>query len=238
MQTWQMVVVALVAVGCVGGMSFTLVRMFTSKAAAPAVLREATAFESATVGAVGPAGAKAYEAYSYRVPGRFAGRVRVVVADGTVSIAGPRVPAVLYQVWIWLQALLLALVPAAVVATLFKLEWRWVWATLGLVFVWWLVSCAGAVAFPGIGELDWLAKGRFKAVEFPLDAVRDVKLGKGWSDGGIDVVLLPIKGGIDAMSEGHAVSFSAPDDNGLLVRYAVSLPATADAQELAGVLRR
>jgi hypothetical protein len=236
MQTWQWAVVAIVALGCVGAMSFTVARMFSRKANAPAVLRQATAFESAAVGSGAPASAVAHDGFSYRVPGRFAGRVRIVVADGKVSIAGPRMPSALYQLWIWIQAIMLALVPAAAVAALVRLDLRWLWATLAMVLVWFAFSSLGAVAWPGMGEMDWLAEGRFKAVEFPVGSVHDVKIGAGWADGGIDAVLLPIKGGIDAMSKDHAVSFTAPDENGLDVRYAIHIPQAADATALAAAL--
>lgn len=236
MQTWQMVVVALVAIACLGTMSVTLVRMFGRRAAAPATLREATAFESAAVGAEAPAGAVAYDAFSYRVPARLAGRTRIVVSDGLVSVAGPRVPGGLYEVWIWIQALLLALVPAALVAALVRLDWRWVVTALAIFVFGQVFSAIGAGVFPGLGEFDWMSAGRFKAVEFPVAAVSDVKIGPGWADGGIDTVLLPVKGGIDAMSEGHAVSFTAPDENGRSVRYALHLPKAADASALAACL--
>lgn len=237
MNTWQWVVVGVVAIACVGAMSWTLIRMFTRPAAAPAVLREATAFESAAVGADAPAGVRAFDAFSYRVPARLAGRVRIVVSDGLVSVAGPRVPAALYQIWMWLQGLALALVPAALVAAAVRLDWRWAVTGLVVFLVWLAISCAGAVAWPGLGEMDWIATGRFKAVEFPLDSVRDVKVGVGWSDGGTDVVLLPVKFGIDALSKDHAVSFTAPDENGIDVRYALHVPDATDAAALAALLR-
>lgn len=85
MQTWQWAVVGLVALGCVAGMTFVVARMFARRAAAPAVLREATAFESAAVGGEAPSGSNAFDGYAYRVPARLAGRVRVVIDAGTVS---------------------------------------------------------------------------------------------------------------------------------------------------------
>jgi hypothetical protein len=74
MQLWQWIVVGAVALLCVGYMSFAVVRMFGRRAEAPATLRLATAFESANVGAEVPPGAQAFDGFSYRVPGRFAGR--------------------------------------------------------------------------------------------------------------------------------------------------------------------
>jgi len=237
MHMWQAVVVGLVTAVCVGWMSFTVARMFARRAEAPASLREATAFESARVGADAPAGAKAFDGFSYRVPGRLAGRVRLMVNEGRMSLAGPRVPSGLYQAWIWIQALLLALVPAALAAAVVKLDWRWAVAALAIFVVGQAFSAAGAGIWPGLGEMDYIEAGRFKAIDFPLSQVRDVKIGVGWADGGIDAVLMPVKGGIDAMSTGRAVSFFAPDDEGREVRYAIHMPSDADADELASLLR-
>lgn len=237
MQMWQYVVVGIVALACVGAMSWTVSGIFARRAASPATLREATAFESAAASAEAPAGALALDGFSYRVPARLAGRLRVVVLEGTVSLAGPRVASGPYQSWIWAQALVLALVPVALVTAAVKLDWRWLAVAVGVLAVQLAFSSLLAAAWPGIGELDWLSAGRFRAVEFPVAAVSDVKIGVGWADGGIDVVLLPVKAGIDAMSKDHAVSFFAPDEDGREVRYAVHFPRSEDATALAEALR-
>jgi hypothetical protein len=237
MQVWQWLVVGAAVVIFVGGMSVTVMRMFGRVADAPATIREATAFESAAVGAGVPTGAKAFDAFSYRVPARLAGRSRVMVVGDRVSVTGPRVPSGLYQSWIWIQALLLALAPVALIFAVVKLEWRWLLVALGVFVAGQLVSALGAGTWPGLGEMEYIAQGRFKAVEFPLSQVHDVKIGEGWADGGIDVVLLPVKGGIDAMSANRAVSFYAPDEHGRDVRYALHMTSEDDATELAGLLR-
>jgi hypothetical protein len=236
MVAWQWAVTGAVALACMGGMTFTVARMFSRRAAAPALLREATAFESAAVAGVAPIGASAFDGFAYRVPARLAGRVRVVVSDGRVSVAGPRVASGLYEAWIWIQALLLALVPAALVAALVDLDWRWLVAGVGIFAVSFGISGLGAGLWPAVGEMEWLVAGRFKAVEFPLSAVSDVKIGAGWADGGIDVVLLPIRAGIDALSKDVAVSFWGPDERGRQVRYAILIPSADDASRLAGLL--
>jgi hypothetical protein len=100
-----------------------------------------------------------------------------------------------------------------------------------------LFSAAGAGLWPGLGEMDYIEAGRFHAVEFAAARVHDVKVGPGWADGGIDAVLLPVKGGIDAMSVGRAVSFFAPDEDGRDVRYAVHMTSEADADALSALLR-
>ena len=237
MQLWQWVVIGAAATVFVGGMSVTVARMFGRSAEAPATIREATAFESAAVDAGAPAGAKSFDAFSYRVPARLAGRSRVVVLGDRVSVTGPRVPSALYQSWIWIQALLLALVPVALIAAAVKLEWRWLLVTLGVFLVGQIVSALGAGIWPGLGEMDYIEQGRFKAVEFERSQVHDVKIGEGWADGGIDIVLLPVKGGIDALSADRAVSFYAPDEDGRDVRYALHMTSEAAATELVGLLR-
>jgi len=238
MNLWQWIVVGVVAVACVGYMSVTIGRMFGRTAVGgPAILREASEFESANVGAEAPTGAQAYDAFSYRVPGRFAGRVRITLEGERVTIAGPRVSAPLYQLWVWIQGLLLALVPAALSIAAVRLDWRWLLAALGVFVAGQLVSALGAGVWPGLGEVEYIDRGRFSAVEFGLDQVHDVKVGQGWADGGIDVVLLPVKGGIDGLAANRAVSFFAPDDQGRDVRYALHMTSEADATELARLLR-
>jgi len=237
MQLWQWIVVGAVALLCVGYMSFAVVRMFGRRAEAPATLRLATAFESANVGAEVPPGAQAFDGFSYRVPGRFAGRVRIMVRDDRVSIAGPRIPAGLYGFWIWLQVVPLALVPAAFVAAAVKLDWRWLLAGVGLFALNMVISSVGAGIWPGFGETDYIDAGRFKAVEFGRAQVHEVKIGEGWADGGIDVVVVPVKKGIDGLARNRAVSFYAPDDDGRKVRYAFHMTNEADATRLAELLR-
>jgi hypothetical protein len=237
MQLWQWFVIGAAALIFVGGMSVTVVRMFGRSAEAPATLREATGFESAAVEADAPIGARAFDAFSYRVPARLAGRSRIVVANDSVSVTGPRVPSVLYQSWIWIQAILLSLVPVAFVVAVVRFEWRWLLIALSVFLAGQLVSALGAGIWPGLGEMEYIARGRFKTVEFQRSQVHDVKIGEGWADGGIDVVLLPVKGGIDALSANRAVSFYAPDEDGLNVRYALHMTSDAAATELAGLLR-
>ena len=65
----------------------------------------------------------------------------------------------------------------------------------------------------------------------------EVDIGKGWSKGGFEVVLFPYKAGIDRMSEGLAVSFFAPDEDGHEVRFALSMYTKEKARELAEALR-
>jgi hypothetical protein len=237
LQVWQSVVIVVVATVPVGWMSFAIVRMFSRRAAVAGVVREGNAVESALVGGTVPAGARVFDAWSYRVGARFAGRVRIAVYADTVAVAGPRVPRRLYEGWIWVQGLLLALVPPSLAAAIVAADWRWLLAAVALFVVSYAVSMGGAGLWPGLGELGASTDGGFfKALEFPRAAVRDVAIGKGWSRGGLEVVLLPYRAAIDAMAGVRAVSFFAPDEHGHEVRFALHMHSDGDAVELARLL--
>jgi hypothetical protein len=236
MQAWQYVVTAVVAVISIGWMSFATVRLFTRRASAKANVREATAVESGLAGATIPEGTRVFDAWSYRVGARFAGRIRIAVSDERVAVAGPRIPRLLYQMWIWVQGLLLALVPPVIVAGAVMLDWRWIVSAVAIFVVSFGVSMGGAGLWPGLGELFVTKEGHFFALEFPRESVNQVDVGKGWSKGGLEVVLFPYKAGIDKMAGQRAVSFFAPDEHGREVRFAMELFTEADVRELSGML--
>jgi len=233
----QLLAIAVTAVASFGWMATGVIRLFTRRASVKATTREASALESALVGATVPEGARAFDAWSYRVGARFAGRVRVVVRQDLVSVAGPRVPSGLYRVWIACQALLLAAVAPALVAAMLLLDWRWAVAAVAIFVVSWAISMGGAGVWPGLGELDAVETGHFKALEFPRAAVKEVDGGRGWSKGGLGIVLFPYKAGVDAMAGVRAVSFFAPDEQGHEVRFAVHMTSDSDARELATLLQ-
>lgn len=238
MEVWQQAVVAIVAAVSVGWMTCAIAGLFSRAAADKAVLRQGTAVESALVGGTVPEGARVFDGWSYRVGARFAGRVRVAVYADRVAVAGPRVPRRLYQLWVWLQGLLLALVPAALVAAIVTLDWRWLLAALAIFVVSFAISMGGAGLWPGLGELGASTDGGyFKALEFPRASVREVAIGKGWSAGGLEVVLLPYKLVIDKMAGIRAVSFFAPDERGREARFAMQMHSDADAADLSACLR-
>jgi hypothetical protein len=237
MQTWQQAVVATVAVASIGWMSLAIVRLFSRQASDKAIVREANAVESALVGGTVPQDSRVFDGWAYRVGARFAGRVRIAVYDERVAVAGPRVPRRLYQVWIWTQGLMLALVPAAAAAVVVTLDWRWLTTAVVIFVTSFGVSFGGAGLWPGLGELTNAAEnGYFKALEFPRTSVRDVDIGKGWSKGGLEVVLFPYKAGVDKMADGRAVSFFAPDEHGREVRFAIDMYNQEAAHALLGML--
>jgi hypothetical protein len=235
MQTWQQIVIAVVALVSVGWMSLALVRLFSRRASGRAVVRRATSIESGLVSGTVPAGARVFDGWSYRVGARFAGRVRIAVYEDSVAVAGPRVPRALYEVWMWVQALLLALVPPALIAAVVTLDWRWIVAAIAVFVTSFGISIGGAGLWPGLGEV-LAEEGYFKALDFPKASVHEVDIGKGWSKGGLEVVLFPYKAGVDKMSEGLAVSFFGPDEYGREVRFAADMYTKEHAHELSELL--
>ena len=234
-QAWQLIVIAVVAIIALGGMSLALARLFSRPATGKATVRRATAVESGLVGGVVPEGARVFDGWSYRVGARFAGRVRLAVYEDRVAVGGPRVPRALYEVWMWVQGLLLALVAPALAAAVVALDWRWLVVAVALLVTSLGVSGIGAGLWPGLGEVMH-DKGHLTALEFPRASAREIDIGKGWAKGGLEVVLLPYRAGIDKLAEGVAVSFFAPDEFGREVRFAIDLYTPEHAREVAGLL--
>lgn len=88
-------------------------------------------------------------------------------------------------------------------------------------------------------NLNAFSEGRpGETQSFPVSAVRDVRIGRGWARKGLWLVVRPYVGGIDALAEGHAVSFEAPDDRtGGCAVYALHLRTPEDATRFASLLR-
>jgi hypothetical protein len=235
MQAWQQIVIAVVAVASVVWMSAALVRLFSRRASGRAAVRKATAVESGLVSGTVPEGAQVFDGWAFRVGARFAGRIRIAVYDDRVAVAGPRVPRGLYEIWMWMQGLLLALVPAAVVAALVALDWRWLVVAFAIWLVSFGISFGGAGLWPGLGEV-LQEHGYFQALEFPRASVHEIDIGKGWSKGGLEVVLFPYRAGVDKMAGDLAVSFFAPDEYGREVRFAADMYSREHARELAELL--
>ncbi len=236
MQSWQWITCLVIAIVAVGAMSSAIVRLFTRRASAKATLRRGSPVESGLFVKTVPGDAQVFDAWAYRMAARFAGRSRLTVYEDRVVVAGPRVPRRLYQVWVWDQGVLLALVIPLLVAAIVNLDWRWLVVAVVTAVVSFAISMGGAGLWPGLGEL-FEEEGCFMAVEFPRSSIREVDIGKGWSKGGFGVVLFPYKAGIDRMSKGLAVSFFAPDEDGREVRFALSMYTTEKARELAEVLK-
>lgn len=217
---WQSVVVGVVAVAAFAFIFVVVARLQFRRGASSALARIGTPLESARYGACAAESVAVFDGFSYRVGARFAGRARVVVDGGRVSICGPRGPYLLYWLWIWLMSLTIAAALPLLALAIVDLSWQaLLWAVLALV-VSTLIMAVGAGVWPGLGEVPGLTEGLYPALEHPLSAVRDLRLGSGWANGGLGWVLLPYVGGIDKLAEGHAVSWFGPDERGREVRYA------------------
>jgi hypothetical protein len=235
MKIWQLIIIAIVTAASEAWMILALVRLFSRRASGRATVRRSTAVESGFVDGTIPEGARVFDAWAFRVGARFAGRIRIAVYEHAVAVAGPRVPRGLYELWMWAQGLLLALVLPAVFAAIITLNWRWLVGAVVLFIISYAISFGGAGLWPGLGEI-LTDKGYFKALELPRSSVREVDIGKGWSKGGLEVVLFPYKAGVDKMAGNQAVSFFAPDEYGREVRFAADMYSEERARELAELL--
>lgn len=234
---WQLVAIAAGAIVFIGGMQVAVWRLFARRSAvAPATARPGEPIEAMLYGASAPDGASVFDGFSYRVSARFAGRCRIVVGGGRLTFCGPRGPRGLYLFWIWLQATLMGAAGAAAVWALVALDWRMLVWSVGLLIASTLVMAIGAGVWPGLGEVSGLNDGRMPALELGLADVNGVKVGPGWADGGLAVILAPYVGGIDRLAVGHAVSWWGPDETGREVRYAFHCYDPADAERLSGLL--
>lgn len=236
---WQQVVVAVVAVLAVGFMSWQIVRLQARGAEGrTAIARSGDDVESGLYGARAADGADVFDGFSYRVGARFAGRVRVVVADGRVSVCGPRAPKAIYWLWIWLQGVTLALVAPLLAWAVVALDWRMLLSALGMMLISTLIMALGAGVLPGLGEVPGLTDGHYPAMEHAITDARGVKMGAGWADGGLSWVTLPYTKGIDQIASGHGVSWWGPDESGREVRYAIHCYDEAQAKRLYELLGR
>lgn len=178
-------------------------------------------------------------AYHYRVTGRFGYYVRMHVEDGSVSISGPRLSPGAYAFFIGGTVLFGMLAAVALLSAALYLDWRWLAASAGLAFGWFLFSmvcAAGLYSLPDSAAMT--SPGTHDKVGFPLSAVRDVKVGPGWDRQGIGFVIRPVVGGVDSLAKNGTVSFLAPDPTTKrYVTYAVCAYTEQEAADLARKLR-
>ncbi|NPV09298.1 MAG: hypothetical protein HPY83_15230 [Anaerolineae bacterium] len=180
-----------------------------------------------------------FEAYSYRISSRFGSRVWVEVLDGQVSVTGPRVPVPAYRLWLGIQALLLAATLPLLLLGLLRRSGGAIAAGLSTLLLHLAVGGFGAGCMWEAMNLNAFSEGkRGETQSFPVSAVRDVRIGRGWARKGLWLVLLPYVRRIDALAEGHAVSFEAPDDGtGANAVYALHMRTPEDALQLVAILR-
>ena len=91
LQPWQWAIIGVSAIVFIGYMTLSMLRMFPSDPTRSGVIRPSTPLETGFVGALPTPDQNAFDGWSYRVQGRYAGRVRVVVDQDTLTVAGPRI---------------------------------------------------------------------------------------------------------------------------------------------------
>lgn len=173
------------------------------------------------------------EGYSYRTSSRFGSRVKVSVDGQTISITGPRIGVLTYRLFIAVQVVLLALIAPLLLAAVILWDWRYLVLAVALPVAHLLFGGIGAATF---WEMQTM-QGRQTTASFPVSAVKRVKIGRGWARNGLWLVILPYLVPLNKISEGHAVSFEAPDGvtRGDSV-YAIHFWDRTDAAALAKLL--
>jgi hypothetical protein len=181
---------------------------------------------------------KVFEAYSYRTSARFGSRVRVSVDGGMVTVTGPRVGASIYRLWIVAQLILFWLIVPALLAAVVHWDWRYLVLALVLAVTHWALGTFGAVSFWELANLTAFTEGTMgTTVEFPVSAVKRVKIGRGWARNGLWLVIPLYVPGLNQAAGGICVSFEAPDgETGADAVYALHMQTKEIAQSLADLL--
>lgn len=179
-----------------------------------------------------------FEAYSYRTSSRFGSRVKVSIVEGMVTVTGPRVGIFIYRLWIVAQVIVFWLIVPALLATVVLWDWRYLILALGLLVPHWAIGTFGAVSFWELANVNAFTEGTMgTTIEFPVSAVKRVKIGRGWARNGLWLVIPLYVPGLNQMAEGYCVSFEAPDgETGRKAVYALHMQTKEIAQSLAGHL--
>ncbi len=181
--------------------------------------------------------ATGFEGYAFRTNSRFGSHVRMSVDGEMASVRGPRVGRWVYAFWFGVQFVLLWLAPVFLVVGLLFLDWWYALLAVGLVAVQGLVGALGVAAFWELASISAVYSGVDQVATFPLSAVREVKIGRGWARRGVRLIIPHVIPVIDQMTKGRAVSFEAPDgETGRDCAYAILMRNEEDAATLVKLL--
>jgi len=183
--------------------------------------------------------AETFEAYSYRTSSRFGSRVKVSIDDGNVTVTGPRVGVLIHRGWIRAQVVLFWSTVPALLAAAILWDWRFLALALGLQFAHWALGTFGAVSFWELANVNAFTEGTGGAtVQFPVSAVSDVKIGRGWARHGLWLAIPLYVPGLNQMAKGFCVSFEAADgETGRDAVYALHMRTEEEGKALAALLR-
>jgi len=179
-----------------------------------------------------------FEAYSYRTSSRFGSRVKVSIHEGMVVVTGPRVGVLIYRLWIVAQVIVFWLIVPALLAAAVLWDWRYLVLALALAVIHWAIGTFGAVSFWELANVNAFSEGTMgTTVEFPVSAVKGVKIGRGWARNGLWLVVPLYMPVLNRMAEGYCVSFEAPErETGRDTVYALHMQTRGIAQSLAYLL--
>lgn len=179
-----------------------------------------------------------FDAYSYRVTARFGSIVHITIdkdvpGGGRMEITGPRLGKAVYSWWLWMQVLMNAAMIGLIIAAAAYRDWRYLAGAAVLFVVHFLFGGAGAAGLWESDNLNHFIDGKYSKASFPLGAVRDVKIGKGWARGVIILAIAQFVPGINTFAKDVTVSFMAPEgETGKYVLYGLHMRDTRDAKRL------
>ena len=177
-----------------------------------------------------------FEVYGYRTSSRFSSRLSISIDDKTVTVTGPRVAAGIYRLWVFMQLFLLFSVIPMLITALALWSWLYLVITLAIFLAYYGISSIGAVALWEYQTASFPQQG-FQSITFPVSAVRDIKIGRGWARNWIWLVILPFVAPLNKISEGLVVSFEITDKaSGRDIVFALLTSSRETARSLADLL--
>ena len=94
-----------------------------------------------------------FEGGAYRTSARFGDRIILTLERQTVTVSGPRVGRWPYLLWIATLALLIAAIPALVIAAIVLRDWMYAIIAAGVLVGHYLVAAGGAGTFWSLASL-------------------------------------------------------------------------------------
>ncbi len=177
-----------------------------------------------------------FEVYGYRTSSRFGSRLHISIDKETATVTGPRAGAGIYRLWIVLQLILLLSTVPLLITALVLWSWLYLVIALAVFLAYYGISSIGAIALWEYQTAAFPQQG-FQSITFPLSAVRDIKIGRGWSRNWIWLVILPFVVPINKLSEGLVVSFEITDKkSGKDIVFALLTSSRQTARSLANLL--
>jgi hypothetical protein len=141
-----------------------------------------------------------------------------------------------YRLWTGVQVVVFWSIVPALVAAIVVWDWRYLLLALGLAIAHWGIGGVGAGCLWEMSNLAAFVEGtRGETLSFPLSAVKDVRIGRGWARKGLWLVIPPFVPPVNQWAEGYCVSFEGPNGEGVC---AFHMRTQEDARALAALLQR